>query len=330
MIPEEKLPSVNRALFGALGTSEIDDIRPMTAGLSAALVFRVVVRGRPYLLRIGRTDATAGDPAHQLTCMKIAADAGLAPRIWHAAVEDRILITDFVETKPLPDNPVPLFAAMIRQLHALAKFPKRLNYLEFMGGLIRRFQAARVLPESRTEAAFLGFDAANKVYPRDPADYVSSHNDSKPENMLFDGTRIWLVDWEAAWLNDRYVDLAIVANFFVTDEADEEIFLRTYFGQPASEYQRARFYLMQQMMHMCYASFVTMLAAGAGVAIKPDMPAPDFADFHRRLVSSEITLAGNGVRLQYGLTHLDRATRNMRTQRFQEALAVVAAAAAAT
>jgi thiamine kinase-like enzyme len=29
----------------------------------------------------------------------------------------------------------------------------------------------------------------------------------------FDGERAWLVDWEAAFLNDRYFDLDVVANF---------------------------------------------------------------------------------------------------------------------
>ena len=34
------------------------------------------------------------------------------------------------------------------------------------------------------------------VYPHDDAEMVSSHNDLfKPDNMLFDGNRLWLVDW---------------------------------------------------------------------------------------------------------------------------------------
>ena len=33
---------------------------------------------------------------------------------------------------------------------------------------------------------------------------VSSHVDLKPDNMLFDGERVWLVDWQAGFANDRY------------------------------------------------------------------------------------------------------------------------------
>lgn len=57
------------------------------------------------------------------------------------------------------------------------------------------------------------------IVPRNDSDMVSCHNDLKPENILFDGDRIWLVDWEAAFLNDRYCDLAVIANFVVTNDA---------------------------------------------------------------------------------------------------------------
>jgi thiamine kinase-like enzyme len=45
----------------------------------------------------------------------------------------------------------------------------------------------------------------------------------RPEagKLLFDGQRVWLVDWQAAFVNDRYFDLAVAANFVVTNDADE-------------------------------------------------------------------------------------------------------------
>ena len=52
MIPQEKSAAVFRALHEAFGATSIEDIRRMTKGLSSDLVFRIVVRGSPYLLRI--------------------------------------------------------------------------------------------------------------------------------------------------------------------------------------------------------------------------------------------------------------------------------------
>src|SRR5580704_7820902 len=100
MIPEAKNTAVSRALREAFGVSECEDIRMMTAGLSKALVFRIVVRGNPYLLRVVmNTGATVGpgqgDQTHHFSCMKLGAEAGLAPRVWYTSPEDGISMTDF-------------------------------------------------------------------------------------------------------------------------------------------------------------------------------------------------------------------------------------------
>jgi thiamine kinase-like enzyme len=151
-------------------------------------------------------------------------------------------------------------------LHSLPHFPipKMVNYLDTMNGFIRQFQAANILPESETEELFRRDADVDKVYPRNDTDLVASHNDLKHQNILFDGERVWLIDWEAAFLNDPYVDFAVVANFFVKDEAHKENYLSAYFGEPVGEYRRSRFYLMCQAVHMFYTTYLMLLAARSG------------------------------------------------------------------
>jgi aminoglycoside phosphotransferase (APT) family kinase protein len=323
MIPEPKRPAVERALRGAFGTTEFEDIRQLTEGLSSALIFRIVVRGRAYLLRVIMREDAMGDPTRQFACMKAGEEAGLAPRIRYAGVEDRVSITDFVNAKPFSKaEALVRMPATIRALHGLAPFPRLVNYLESMDGFISRFQAAKTLPESETADAFELYARARDAYPRLEADMVSSHNDLKPENVLFDGERVWLVDWEAGFLNDRYLDIAVVGNFVATDDAEEKLFLRGYFGAEPSGYQLARFYLMRQILHMSYAA--VFLAFGtAGQPVDASAKVRDFRDFHDRVWSGEISLAGSEAKIEYARLHLKQALEEMHAPRFLDALRIV-------
>ncbi len=164
--------------------------------------------------------------------MGMAAEEKIAPRIWYTNIEDRILITDYVEAQPLhikeARNKLP---KLLRQLHSLPPFPRVMSFQDTADIFIRKFQEAKILPENMTEELFKQYSRVVAIYPRNDDDLVSCHNDLKPENVLFDGERIWLVDWEAAFLNDRYADLAVAANFLVKDEKDEADFLKSYFGE---------------------------------------------------------------------------------------------------
>jgi aminoglycoside phosphotransferase (APT) family kinase protein len=307
-----------------------EDITMLTAGLSSALVFRIVVRGCPYLLRIVMsTDATAGpgqgDQTGHFACMRKAAEAGIAPRVWYANIEDRVSITDFLQARPFPrTEALARLPVTLRSLHALPRFPPLgiVNHLDVIDRFVRKFQAANILPESETEELVQGYARVASVYPRHDSDMVSSHNDLKPENILFDGDRVWLVDWEAAFLNDRYFDLAMVANFVVTNDAEEESYLRPYFGEAAGEYRLARFYLMRQILHMSYAAVFLRLGS-AGKPIDPSAKVPDFRDFHERIWQGTISFVTNEARLQYGRVHVKQILQNMRSARFQDALRIV-------
>jgi len=324
MIPDAKKTAVERALQLTFGVSEFEDISALTDGLSSALIFKIMVLGKPYLLRIiTRTDAMS-DPAHWYNSMTTAAEAGIAPHVWYTGIDDRISITDFIEKKPFPMSEARVKAPdLLKRLHSLSAFPHRVNFLEAVDGFILKFQAAKILPESMTTELFSQYAKIRSVYPRNSSDLVACHNDLKPENILFDGDRMWLVDWEAAFLNDRYMDLAIVANFVLMSDDEEKDYLERYFGSEVSEYQHARFFLMRQVLHMSYFTFFMVIVNAAGCLIDLNSTKPGFRQFHNRMWAGEIDLANNELRQTYAWIHMNQLGHNLRQKRFDDSLRIV-------
>ena len=321
MIPDEKQAAVKRAMEEAFGVSEYDAIQPLSGGLSTAQAFQISIKGKHYLLKILRKEVIS-DPKNEFECMQAAGQAGIAPRVWYASVEERLLISDFVEASPFPPDMAQRMAGVLRRLHALPPFerPKMGSYFGAMDGLVRRFQAAQLLPESATEEVLRRYGELMQVYLRQDGKMVSSHNDVKPQNIRYDGKQLWLVDWESAFLNDENVDLAIVANFFVNDEADEEQYLQAYFGEPAGEYRAARFTLARQAVSMFYAALLLLEAGRAGLKIAADMPVHDWREYHQELTADKIDMLKADAKAEYGMIHLRSALRNMQTRRFEEAM----------
>ena len=190
-------------------------------------------------------------------------------------------------------------------------------------GFIQRFQVANILPKGESEELFDRYAQVAAVYPHHDPDMVSSHNDFfKPDNILFDGHRVWLVDWEAAFLNDRYADLAVVTNLVVTINAEESVYLQGYFGKPPDQYQLARFFLAQQVAHIFYA-MVYLLLGSSGKPIDWSETVPEFRDFHRRMSADEVNLKDKQMKIVYGRVHWEQLLQSVRQARFNEAVRIV-------
>jgi len=61
-------------------------------------------------------------------------------------------------------------------------------------------------------------------------DLVISHNDLLAANILDDGERLWLIDWEYGGYNSPLFDLAGLASNNGLSESQEHAMLEQYFG----------------------------------------------------------------------------------------------------
>jgi thiamine kinase-like enzyme len=279
VIPFAKREVVLHATSTAFGAAEIESAERITKGESGAGIFKITVNGVGYLLRIEGPRDGLRDPVRQYTCMRIAAEAGVAPRVIYANADHGVAITGYIRSKPVQtkrarEESLRAVITAVKRLHAAPLFPALVDYLEGVGMLIRRCQATGILPEKILTKYLKFYEELAAVYPRRNAELVSSHNDLNPGNVLFGSEQAWLVDWEAAFAADQYVDLAALANFFAESESDKDVILQSYFGAATSDVHRARLFLMQQVNRIFYAVVTLNFVAAARPGTK--LKANDF------------------------------------------------------
>lgn len=335
MFPDAKRPAIDRALTAAFGTTVLESVVPLNGGLSDAGVWRIRVGGIAYLLRVEGAGDFVRDPARWYGCMQVAAEAFLAPRVRHACAADGVAIMDFVPERSLSldyagsraDLVVEL-AQAVRALHGTPPFPPLVDYLDAMEGLTGQLRGAGLVAPEALDEPLARYAEAAAVYRRLPADLVSSHNDLNPRNLLYDGARLWLVDWESSFLADRWVDLAAVANFFTSDPGEEELLLRTYFGEAPDGARRARMFLARQINHVFYAAMFLNGAAAERPGVRlpgARLEAPPLAEIHRALGEGAFALETWENRVAYGQARLMAASANLAGPDCARAIAALAA-----
>jgi hypothetical protein len=323
-IPEQFRDKARASVSSAFGSAFAASIQPVSGGASGALTYKVEVAGKFYLLRMETRRSPLRNP-HQYVCMKIAADAGIAPPLHHADDEAGVAILDFVDQRPLgayPGGPTGLAQALGKlaaRLQATPSFPHLADYrvvLDRMLSYIGRSFAPGLL-DPHVE----GLARIRESYSWDASTHVSSHNDPNPTNILFDGERLWLIDWETSYRNDPLVDIAIMTANHAPNPELEDTLLQSWLGRPPDQLLRARLVLVRQMTRLYYAG-ILLATTLAGSEPPTDLAAPSPAEFRDMIASGQLKPGTGEAKLVLGKVLLAGFLGGLRMPDFENALAI--------
>ena len=291
LIPEPLHDAVRAAFAGAYGARAVECLGPVTGGASGAVALRMRVEGRDHLLRVEARRSPMRNP-HQYACMTIAAEAGVAPPVHYIDADNGVAVMDFIETVPLPTfpgGPAALGAAhgqLAARLQGAPPFPVLGDWRAIVGRLLAMLEgrcAPGLLARHRET-----YEQLYAALPWDSACHVASHNDPNARNVLYDGTRLWLVDWETAYRNDPRVDVAIMADNFARTPGLADELMRAWLGRPASPEERHHIEQVRRLTRLYYAGLLIALA-GAGAEPLEDLTPPTPEEFGARLARGELS-----------------------------------------
>jgi aminoglycoside phosphotransferase (APT) family kinase protein len=244
-IPEARRDAVRAALQATFGASAVGDFQPIRGGVSGALICRFDARGRNYVLRIEPERVALHHRQRGFACMAAAAVAGAAPPVHYCEPATGVAIMDFVSGRPLSEHPggaaglARALGALISKVQATPPFPMLGSFPEVIGSVLAGMSQSSFFSAGQLDPHAEGL-ARISALPWDTSSLVSSHNDPNPRNILFDGERVWLIDWEMAFRNDPLVDLAILTNELPEAPELEDVLLEAAFGRTPGRRLRAR------------------------------------------------------------------------------------------
>ena len=152
-------------------------------------------------------------------------------------------------------------------------------------------------------AADLVRRALDAPIPDDGRAPVLSHNDPNPTNMVFDGTRLVLLDWDAAGPMHPFYDLAAVAVFLRFDDGIVRRLLSAYTGAPVAEVPEVFRALRRLIGVLCGMMMLRLarLAGHPGDAAATLDTTLALGDFYARLMTGAVNVGSPDGQWQFGL-----------------------------
>ena len=223
---------------------------PLTGGLTN-LSFVATDSAGKFVVRCGEDIPVHGiSREHERAASVAAFEAGLSPEPVHA--ESGVMVLRHIEGETFGEadlrRDLLRIVALLKICHRDVGPRLRGNAGFFdVFDVIRRY--VRLLGEGgssfgpglpRTLERADALEAAQMTMP-----VVFGHNDLLPGNLIDDGTRLWLIDWEYAGFGSALFDLANLAANGGFDESDDSALLQAYFERPVSDELQCSFDAMK-------------------------------------------------------------------------------------
>jgi aminoglycoside phosphotransferase (APT) family kinase protein len=268
---------------------------PITNGLSGASVYAVTTDAGEFILRIREAKNEA--IARILTAEPLAAQHGLAPAIVHvdeaagAIVSAKITGTPFRSALAQPSlRPVVITKLVdcLARLHAIQAPSLPATDFPAIGLSIWNQQADRNGFPAWALPLRSAIAAGGAVFISDQR-RVFSHNDLSPGNLLWDGSQVWMLDWELSAVSHPYLDLATFSNFADLSDEDALELLALQEQAVITEGHRAEFLVLRSFSRAVFgAIFLGFIPDLAQMEFESRDATPTISDCYRRIGKGDL------------------------------------------
>jgi thiamine kinase-like enzyme len=221
--------------------------------------------------------------AHEAEMAVIAAKAGVAPDVIHADANSGVMVTRHVDAITMTPEGFKRRARAparageaLRKLHASGGvFPFRFGLFAMIDQYLGVLATKDVALPSGYHDVVAQAQAIRVALDKHPVALVPCHCDPLCENFLDTGTRMWIVDWEYAGMNDPMWDLGDLSVEGEFDAAQDAEMMHTYFGTEPSAFDTGRMVIYKAMCDLLWTLWGLIQHANKN-------PADDFSAYANR------------------------------------------------
>lgn len=219
---------------------------PLNGGFSNE-TYTVYDASKKYVVKINFTQNEYLNLSRrtELEAQSAAADMGIAPRVLSDHSQEAYSISEFVEghlmerDEIVDKNNMTNIASVLKKIHSITGVNRVNSAFDLIDGYVKGIEKFNLeIPEGYPEI----LKKTEIIRKKRSLDTVNNnkycHNDILYNNLLYDGKKITVIDWELSGIGDPYMDLASLPYSMNFTEEEDKLLLKSYFG-----------YYEEEMMH---------------------------------------------------------------------------------
>lgn len=220
-------------------SSKVHSFEPLDGGYSGANIYKVKANGKNYVLRRSAGVFGPKGVSQEFAIQEKMAELGISPKVFYSEPSTGLIAMEYVDNK-LQNGMSP---------EILKSIPKA---FEELMGLLRKIHATKEFRYKLGESRAL--DYVKRAYKEIPKGFLKekeerllariintkwplgiktlTHNDFRSSNLLHDGERFWVIDWEQAAIGHPFSDIAFFANLQAMSPNEGEALFKMYLERP--------------------------------------------------------------------------------------------------
>lgn len=202
----------------------------LKGGASGAFIYRIKGNNRALIKRVLPITETLESVDREFYITKLMGDLGVAPKVHFLSIEDRTIVMDEIQGDHLwgprlTDTDLYTLGKLLRQIHSTPadSFSKENSPRDLV------FEA---LYATENPIHNLSDTKAHRLEQclrlLESRNYCITHTDLHSGNILRDTDGLKIIDWQEVTRSHPYIDLASIIVFFVHNERELGLFLKSY------------------------------------------------------------------------------------------------------